>query len=126
MQNVGDINYRDVNNEGEINEDDQIIAGYNCPKYFWGMQNTFAYGAFDLTVAMDGQWGNKMLNIAISQHGHSRGNVDGYWCDQWRSHEEPGNGWVHGAAVTANHHTPTNFSIPNSSRPDTSRLGPAW
>src|SRR3546814_13564286 len=109
MQNVGDINYRDVNNEGEINEDDQVIAGNNSPKYFWGMQNTFAYGAFDLTVAMDGQWGNKLLNIAISQHGQSRGNVDGYWRDHWRTPEAHGNGWVPRAAVTDNLTTQSPF-----------------
>jgi len=115
VQNVGDIKYRDVNNDGEINEDDRVIAGNNSPKFFWGMQNTFAYGAFDLTVAMDGQWGNKLLNIGISQHGQSRGNVDGYWRDRWRSPEDPGNGWVPRAAVTANLTTPSTFWLRNAS-----------
>ena len=125
VQNVGDIKYRDVNNDGEINEDDRVIAGNNSPKYFWGMQNTFAYGAFDLTVAMDGQWGNKLLNIAISQHGQSRGNVDGYWRDRWRSPEDPGNGWVPRAAVTANLTTPSTFWLRNASffRVRTASLG---
>lgn len=115
VQNVGDIKYRDVNQDGVIDEDDRIIAGNNSPKFFWGMQNTFAYKDFDLTVAMDGQWGNKLLNIGISQHGQSRGNVDGYWRDRWRSPENPGNGWVPRAAVTANLTTPSTFWLRNAS-----------
>lgn len=125
VQNVGDIKYRDVNNDGEITEDDRVIAGNNNPKFFWGMQNTFNYGAFDLTVSMDGQWGNKLLNIGIKEHGQSRGNVDGYWRDRWRSPEEPGNGWVPRAAVTANLTTPSTFWLRNASffRVRTASLG---
>lgn len=125
VQNVGDIKYRDVNNDGVIDEDDRVIAGNNNPKFFWGMQNTFNYRSFDLTVAMDGQWGNKLLNIGISQHGQSRGNVDGYWRDRWRSPENPGNGWVPRAAVTANLTTPSTFWLRNASffRVRTAALG---
>ncbi|RAJ91028.1 TonB-linked SusC/RagA family outer membrane protein [Larkinella arboricola] len=108
-QNVGDIKYKDVNGDGKITEDDRTILGNNNPKFFWGMQNSFSYGQFDMMVSMDGQWGNKLLNAAIGQHGQSRGNVDGYWRDRWRSPEQPGNGWVPRAAVTANLTTPSSF-----------------
>src|SRR5690606_38995611 len=43
------------------------------------------------------------------EHGQSRGNVDGYWRERWRSPENPGNGWVPRAAVTANLTTPSTF-----------------
>jgi TonB-linked SusC/RagA family outer membrane protein len=108
-QNVGDIKYKDVNGDGKITEDDRTILGSNNPKFFWGMQNSFSYNQFDLMVSMDGQWGNKLLNAAIGQAGQSRGNVDGYWRDRWRSPEQPGNGWVPRAAVTANLTTPSSF-----------------
>ena len=97
-----------------INADDRTILGNNQPKYFWGLQNTFAYSNFDLTMTMDGQWGNKLLNVAIGQAGQSRGNVDGYWRDRWRSPDHPGNGWTPRAAVTANLTTPSSFSIPDT------------
>ena len=109
VQNVGDIKYRDVNGDGVINESDRTILGNNNPKFFWGMQNTFSYSSFDMSISMDGQWGNKLLNAAIGQHGQSRGNVDGYWRDRWRSPEDPGNGWTPRAAVTANLTTPSSF-----------------
>lgn len=109
VQNVGDIKFKDINNDGVINEDDRTIVGNNNPKVFWGMQHVFNYRNFDFTVFADGQWGNKLLNVAVGQHGQSRGNVDGYWRDRWRSPEDPGNGWVPRAAVTANLTTPSTF-----------------
>lgn len=114
VQNVGDIKYKDVNGDGVINENDRTILGNNNPKFFWGLQNSFSYGNFDLTVNMDGQWGNKLLNVAIGQHGQSRGNVDGYWRERWRSPENPGNGWVPRAAVTSNLTTPSSFWLRNA------------
>jgi TonB-linked SusC/RagA family outer membrane protein len=109
VQNVGDIKYRDINGDGVINNSDKKIVGNNNPKYFWGLQNSFSYQNFDFTVSMDGQWGNKLLNIAANQTGQSRGNVDGYWRERWQSPSNPGNGWVPRAAVTANLTTPSTF-----------------
>lgn len=111
LQNVGDIRYKDINNDGVINENDRTIIGNNNPKVFWGMHHTFSYANFDLTASADGQWGNHLLNLAIGQHGQSRGNVDGYWRERWRSPEDPGNGWVPRAAVTSNLTTPSTFWI---------------
>lgn len=113
-QNVGDIKYKDLNQDGQIDENDRTIVGNNNPKFFWGLQNSFSYNNFDLTVSMDGQWGNKLLNLAIGQHGQSRGNVDGYWRERWRSPENPGNGWVPRAAVTSNLTTPSTFWLRNA------------
>lgn len=115
VQNVGDIKYKDVDGNGVIDDNDKVIAGNNAPKYFWGMHHTFAYGNFDLAVSSDGQWGNKLLNIALSQTGQSRGNVDGFWRERWKSPSEPGNGWVPRAAVTANLTTPSTFWLRNAS-----------
>lgn len=109
VQNVGDIKYKDLNGDGVINEEDMTIIGDNHPRFFWGMQHSFSYGNWDLTLFGDGQWGNKLLNRAIAEHGQSRGNVDGYWRERWRSPENPGNGWVPRAAVTANLTTPSTF-----------------
>lgn len=109
VQNVGDIKYKDVNGDGVINEDDRTIIGDNHPRFFWGMRHSITYKAFDLTLFVDGQWGNKLLNAGVGVAGQSRGNVDGYWRERWRSPEDPGNGWVPRAAVTANLTTPSTF-----------------
>jgi len=114
-QNIGDIKYEDINGDGVIDADDRTIVGNNSPKYFWGLQNSFSYQNFDLAVSMDGQWGNKLLDIGNSQAGQSRGNVDGYWRERWRSPEDPGNGWVPRAAVTSNLTTPSTFWLRDAS-----------
>src|SRR5690606_9734556 len=62
-QSVGDIKYKDINNDGVIDEDDRTLAGHNSPKFFWGFHNNFSYKNFDLYVSMDGQWGNKILSV---------------------------------------------------------------
>ena len=111
---MGDIKYKDVYKDGVIDDKDRTILGNNRPKFFWGLQNTFTYDHFDLTVSADGQWGNKLLNVAIGQAGQSRGNVDGYWRERWRSPEDPGNGWVPRAAVTSNLTTPSSFWLRNA------------
>lgn len=115
IQNVGDIRYKDVNGDGVINDDDKMMVGSNNPKVFWGMMNTFSYGSLTLNISMDGQHGNKLLNIGVKEDGQSRGNVKGLWRDRWRSPEDPGNGWVPRAAVTDNLTTPSTFWLRDAS-----------
>jgi TonB-linked SusC/RagA family outer membrane protein len=47
---------------------DRMIVGSNVPDYFFGIQNTFKYKNFDLTVFVNGRYGNMM-----------RAQVLGYW-----------------------------------------------
>lgn len=47
---------------------DRMIVGSNVPDYFFGMQNTFKYKNFDLTVFVNGRYGGMM-----------RAQVLGYW-----------------------------------------------
>ncbi len=108
-QNVGDIKYRDYNQDGVINQDDIHIVGDAFPDYFWGFRNTFSYKGFDLSVFMDGQQGVNILNIGSRSNMQSRQNVWGMWRDRWRSPENPGNGMVPRAAVTDNMTTASSF-----------------
>ena len=110
-QNVGDIKYRDVNGDGQINQDDIHIVGNAFPDYFWGFRNSFSFKGFDLTVFMDGQSGADILNIGSRSNMQSRQNVWGMWRDRWRSPENPGNGMVPRAAVTDNMTTASSFWI---------------
>ncbi len=108
-QNVGDIKYRDVNQDGVINQEDIHIVGKAQPDYLWGFRNTVSYKGLDLTVFMDGQAGVNILNIAGRSNLQSRQNVGGMWRDRWRSPENPGNGMVPRAAVTDNMTTASTF-----------------
>ena len=59
---VGDIKYKDLNGDGVIDENDKTNIGSPMPKYTFGWTNTFRYKNFDLSIFINGQYGNKVLN----------------------------------------------------------------
>lgn len=58
----GDTEWLDVNNDGEIDDLDKVIAGNGIPDYFFGFNTTFRYKNFSLNVLFNGQIGNKIYN----------------------------------------------------------------
>ena len=59
---VGDIKYKDLNSDGVIDENDRTYIGNPMPKYTFGWTNTFRYKDFDLTIFVNGSYGNKVFN----------------------------------------------------------------
>lgn len=59
---VGDIKYKDLDDNGVINTDDRTNIGSPMPKFTFGLTNTFRYKNFDLTLFLNGSVGNKILN----------------------------------------------------------------
>lgn len=59
---IGDLMYRDVNNDGVINDADRTFIGNPEPKFSYGIGNTFTYKGFDLTIYLQGVYGNKVFN----------------------------------------------------------------
>ena len=59
---VGDIKYKDLNGDGVIDENDRTYIGNPMPKYTFGWTNTFRYKDFDLTIFINGSYGNKVFN----------------------------------------------------------------
>lgn len=59
---VGDIKYKDLNNDGVIDENDRTYLGNPLPKFTFGWTNTFRYKDFDLTIFINGSYGNKVFN----------------------------------------------------------------
>lgn len=108
-QKVGDTKYIDYNKDGVIDNDDKFIQGNAYPDFTYGMTNTFTYKDFDLSFSVDGQVGGKILRSFGRQDGQSRGNVWKFWLDRWKSEEDPGNGKVPRAVVSANMTTPSSF-----------------
>lgn len=105
----GDIKYKDINNDGVIDENDKTYVGNNRPKFIWGMTNTFSWIGFDLSIFMDGVSKCDMLNIGKKETTQSRGNVKTYWLKRWKSESDPGNGKVPRAATTDNLTTPSSW-----------------
>ena len=60
---VGDIKYKDLNGDGIINENDRTIIGSPMPKFTFGWTNTFRYKGFDLSIFLNGTYGNKVMNL---------------------------------------------------------------
>lgn len=71
---VGDIKYKDqltVDTDGDgildsgdgiIDENDRVNIGSPLPLFTFGWNNTFRYKGFDLSIFLNGSFGNKVLN----------------------------------------------------------------
>ncbi len=59
---IGDYIFHDKNGDGVINDDDRDFIGNPEPKFTYGLGNTFSYRGFDLTVYLNGAYGNDVIN----------------------------------------------------------------
>jgi TonB-linked SusC/RagA family outer membrane protein len=79
---VGDIKYRDLSGpdgkpDGKIDDYDRTSIGSPLPKFTFGFTNTFSYKDFDLSIFIQGSYGNKIFNgLARDLTGM------GYWSNQ--------------------------------------------
>ena len=68
----GDIRFKDLNNDGVINENDRTVIGGPNPDWLFSMVNTFSWKGFDLSVYLQGVAGNDIFNAnSISNEGMS-------------------------------------------------------
>ncbi|WP_313777743.1 TonB-dependent receptor [Flagellimonas nanhaiensis] len=58
----GDFIYRDINGDGDINDDDRTVLGSFLPEYTYGFNIGFNYKAWDFSASATGQGGNSILN----------------------------------------------------------------
>ena len=96
----GDFKFRDVNGDGKIDfSTDRAVTGSYFPKYTFGFTNNFAYRGFDLSFALQGVQGHKILNLLRRYVYNLEGNGNLFVgsLDRWQSPENPGNGLVNRA-----------------------------
>lgn len=74
----GDLKFVDVNEDGKIDDKDRTFIGSPLPVLTYGLSNTFNYKNFDLTVFINGTYGNKVLNY-MSRH---LANMESLWNNQ--------------------------------------------
>ena len=58
----GDVRFVDVNGDGKIDADDRTMIGKPTPDWTFGMNATFEYKQFDMSVLLIGTYGNDIFN----------------------------------------------------------------
>jgi len=59
---AGDVKFRDINNDGVIDQNDRVYAGSPIPKITYGLTGTLNFREFDLSLFFQGAEGNKIYN----------------------------------------------------------------
>lgn len=59
---VGDYIFKDINEDGVINESDRTFIGSPEPSFTYGIGNTFSYKGLDLAIYLNGSYGNDIIN----------------------------------------------------------------
>lgn len=59
---TGDIIYKDLDNNGIINESDRTVIGDAQPDFIFGFTNTLSYKRWDLNIFFQGSVGNDIYN----------------------------------------------------------------
>ncbi|WP_293301463.1 TonB-dependent receptor [Pedobacter sp. UBA4863] len=58
----GDIKYVDQNGDGEVNDFDMVVMGRALPIHIGGLNNSFTYKNFSLSVFLQWSYGNDIMN----------------------------------------------------------------
>lgn len=58
----GDIRFKDLNNDGVINDDDRTVIGDPNPDWCFSLSNTFSYKGLELSIFLQGVAGNDIYN----------------------------------------------------------------
>ncbi len=90
----GDVRFRDANGDGKIDPNDRVVIGNAQPKLTYGFTNRLACKGFELSVFLQGVYGNDVYNATRNQTENLLGNQNQLATvkDRWRSESQPGNG----------------------------------
>lgn len=91
----GDFRFKDVDGDGviDLTKDREIVGNY-LPKFTYGFATSFEYKGIDLNVAMQGVYGNQILNLSRRYFANKEGNMNNMISslDRWKSPSDPGSG----------------------------------
>ena len=109
---AGDARFRDLNNDGTINDSDKTIIGNNLPKFTYGLTNSFTFGNFDFGVSLQGVQDVEVMNLTKRSNYRNNGAA---FANYWRSAEEPGDGKTFGPGSSANNRTISSWLVDDAS-----------
>lgn len=61
---TGELMYRDLNGDGKITTSDRTYIGDPNPDFTYGMTNTFSWKGFNLSIFIQGSYGNDIFNAS--------------------------------------------------------------
>lgn len=72
-QVVGGSRFEDLNGDGIISTEDNVVLGDPTPDLIFGLQNTFTYKNLDFSFHFQGTKGNEVFNLRTRNHYFNRG-----------------------------------------------------
>ncbi len=92
----GDLQFKDVNGDGQITQLDRTTLGNYMPDFTYGITNKFRYANFDLSIFVQGVEGREILNLTQRHLLNGEANFNSYaeYKNRWVSAEQPGNGKI--------------------------------
>jgi TonB-linked SusC/RagA family outer membrane protein len=64
----GFIKYKDIDDNGVINALDRVILGNPTPDFFYGINSNVSYNNFELSIFLEGVYGNQIFNATNGTH----------------------------------------------------------
>ena len=89
----GRLKYKDLNGDGIIDDADRTIIGVAQPKYFGGLNQQLTYKNFDLSVFLNFQVGNDIINankLEFTNAYTPNSNMLAIMNDRWRNVNDQG------------------------------------
>ena len=73
---LGDLKYKDINDDGLINDNDRAFSGSYQPKVTLGFNGSISYKSFDLNIGAYGTLGSKIYNGKKEARYNQKDNVE--------------------------------------------------
>jgi hypothetical protein len=89
----GDIHLADLDNDGDVDEDDRTIIGNGYPDFTWGWSNMLSFKNFDLSFLFMGMQGVNLFNqLRIRRESYEANDprVLNYWTPENQDTDQPG------------------------------------
>lgn len=84
-QVVGGARFEDLNGDGIISTEDNVVLGDPTPDLIFGFENSFSYKNFDFSFYFQGTVGNEVYNLRMRNHYFNRGETTKFaeLADRW-------------------------------------------
>ncbi|RYY38113.1 MAG: TonB-dependent receptor [Sphingobacteriaceae bacterium] len=111
----GDFKYADLNSDGKIDaKDDRTVLGNPNPKYLFGLNTTFNYKQFDLTVDVQGVAGVDVYNAVKGLRFGAENFTKDFFDNRWHG-EGTSNTYPSAAIGGGRNYLPNSFFVENGS-----------